>query len=143
MRVAVLVRVDGALQAGDQLVGARVDGPASAGVLLPARDADRQHRRARRHTGQPLRPAGAHQQARHLGAVPLEPGRIVGLGRRKGAEVAVAEDVDPVLNPPAQERLRAVDARVEQRDRDPAAVEPRQHDLGIVGGAARKLVLRE
>ena len=46
--VPVAVRVDSALEAGDQLVRAGVDGPAAREVLLPARDPDREQRRVLR-----------------------------------------------------------------------------------------------
>ena len=51
VRVPVAVRVDGALEAGDQLIGSPVDGPAARRIPLPAGDADREHgcARARRH----------------------------------------------------------------------------------------------
>ena len=143
MRVAVLVRVYGPLEPRDQLVGARVHRPAAPDNLLPARNADRKHRGAGRNTREPLRPPGADKQSRHLRPVPLEPGRIVGLRRGKRVKVAVAEDVDPVLDSSPEERLGPVDARVEQRDRDAAAVEPRQHDLRAMRSAACKLVLRQ
>jgi len=71
----------------------------------------------------------------------LEPRRIVWLGRRERMEVAVAQDVDPVLDAATQEGLRAVDACVEKGNRDAAAVEARQRDFGAVGCAAHELVL--
>ena len=46
--VAVGVRVDRPLEAGEQLVGAAVDGEAAVGARLPAGDSDRQDRRAGR-----------------------------------------------------------------------------------------------
>ena len=141
MRVTVFVRIDRPLEAGDQLVGPRVDRPAAGDVLLPARDADRQHRGARRHPGESFRPAGPDEQACHLGPVSLEPRGVVRLGRGERMEVAVAEHVDSVLDASSEERLRPVDAGVEERDRDSAAVEARQHDLRAMRSAARELVL--
>ena len=47
-RVPVVVRVDRGLEAGEDLVGARVDGVPALGVGLPAGDADGQDRRAGR-----------------------------------------------------------------------------------------------
>ena len=85
----------------------------------------RQHRRARRYAGEP--PAARRRpRGRPAISVPCRSSLVAssGFGRRKGAEVAVAEDVDSVLNAATQERLRAVDARVEQRDRDPRPSNP-------------------
>ena len=48
-RAPVGVRIDRALEAGEQLVGPAVDREAAVGVGLPARDADRQDGRARGH----------------------------------------------------------------------------------------------
>ena len=143
VRVAILVRVDCALEARDQLVGAGIDGVAAADVALPAGDADRQHRCARRRTGEPVRAVGPDEQAGHLRPMPLEAGRVVRLRRRAGVGVVVPEHVDPVGDAAAQVRLRAVDAGVEQADRDAAAVEPRQRDVGLLGRPARELVLGE
>ncbi len=63
--VAVAVRVDGPVEPGDQLVGARVDGAAAVGVRLPAGNADRQHgrRRARRRASPPGPPAPTSRPA--------------------------------------------------------------------------------
>ena len=72
MGVAVGVRVDRALEPGDQLVRARVEGEAAAAVRLPAGDADRQDRRAARDPVRGRRPAVADEDARHLRAVPLD-----------------------------------------------------------------------
>ena len=87
--VAVAVRVDGALEPGDQLVAARVDGvlrrwpsgcqPATriGSTVAPGRDAV-----------EPVGPARADEQARELRAVPLEL-RAGSAGRRWAAAFAV------------------------------------------------------
>ena len=128
VRVAVAVRVDRTLEAGEDLVGARVDGAAPGCVALPAGDADREDRRARRDAREAGRAARADEDAGELGSVPLELGLVVGV-RRGEREVAPADDVDAVLDAAAQIGLRAVDARVEQRDRDASPVEARQRDV--------------
>ena len=64
VRVAVRVRVDRAVEPGDELVAARVDRPAARGVRLPAGDADRQDRRPGRDAGEAGRPARADEQRR-------------------------------------------------------------------------------
>src|SRR5205807_713166 len=94
VRVVVAVRVDRALEAGDDLVAAGVHRPAAGRVLLPAGDADREHRRARRHAGEAVRAAAADEQAGHLRAVPLDLGLVVRLRRRERLGVP-AHDVDP------------------------------------------------
>ena len=75
--VTVGVRVDRALEAGQQLVGAAVDGEAAVGARLPAGDSDRQDRRARGDALEAARAATSRDQPCHLRAVALEPRRIV------------------------------------------------------------------
>ena len=108
--VAVGVRVDRALEPGEQLVGPAVDGEPALGARLPAGDPDRQDRRAGRDTAHALRPAAADEQARDLGAVPLEPHRLVRMRPRERARVGI-EHVDAVEQPVADERVRRVDRR--------------------------------
>jgi hypothetical protein len=141
--VPVLVRIDGALEAGDQLIRSRVDGPAAGDVLLPAGDPDRQHRCSRGHAGEAFGAAGADEEAGHLRSVPLQSSRIVRLRSGGGLEVAVRKDVDPVLHAPAQERLSAVHPAIQQGDRHAASVEAGQHDRRSVGGAVGELALRQ
>ena len=64
-------------------------------------------------------------------------------GRRREREVAAADDVDAVADPAAQVRLRAVDAGVEQRDGDAAAVEAGQRDVEAVPAAGLEVALVE
>src|SRR5439155_10846999 len=70
----------------------------------------------------------------HLRPVLLEPARIVGLWRGLGGRIA-ADDVDPAEDAPAKVRLRAVDTRVEQRDRHPAPDDARKGNRP--GGGSR------
>jgi len=125
VRVAVDVRVDRALEPCNQLIGPCVDGPAPGEVGLPAGDADRQHRSARRDAGDPARAACADEDAGHLGPVVLDPSRAARVDRG-GRVVAAVDNVDPPQHPSAQVRLAAVDAGVEERNRDAAAVVARQ-----------------
>ena len=55
VRVAVTVRIDCALEAGEQLVAARIDELAAVGDRLPAGDADREDGHAGRDTVQTVR----------------------------------------------------------------------------------------
>ena len=105
MSVAVKVRVDSALEAGDQLVGPRVNGPLARLVELPARDPDRQDGGAGRHSRDPAGPTRADEQAGHLGAVVFATARVARIrdGRRAAPHLRV-DDVDAVLDPPAQVR---------------------------------------
>ena len=127
--VAVPVRVDGALEPGEQLVGPRVDRVPAAVVGLPARDPDREHGRGGCDAGEPGRAARPDEQAGHLGAVAFELRRIGRLRLCAGVGAA-AEHVEPVENVPVQVRLVQVDAGVEQRDRHAAAGDPGQPDAG-------------
>ena len=137
--VPVTVRVDRALEAGDQLVGAGVDGPAAREVLLPAGDPDREQRRVLRQAGEPARPSGADDEAGELRPVSLELGRLVGIGPRRG-EIVVLEDVDAFENRAGQVVVCVLDARVEQRDRHAAAAVTGQPESGPGGRAGRQVV---
>ena len=121
VRVTVAVRVDRALEPGDQLVAARVDELAAVGRRLPAGDANRQDRRSGGDAVQAVRPVGAGDDPRHLGAVTLDLRRILGIGVRARVERS-ADDVEAGQHLAAQVGMRQVDAGVEQRDRDAAAV---------------------
>ena len=81
VRVAVAVRVDRALEAGDHLIGAAEHDVAPVGGGLPACDADRQDGRAGRDAVQAARPAGADEDARQLGAVAFDLRRILRIRR--------------------------------------------------------------
>ena len=139
-RDPVQVRIDRVLEPGDQLIRSPEDRPAPARLALPAGDPDRQDRRTGRDAFDLRRPLGADEQAGELGPVPLETGRVLGarLGTGVGARVDgvvagehLAEDV----------RLLRVDARVQERDRDSAAVEARQRDSGPGADARREPAL--
>ncbi len=120
VRVAVAVRVDGALETGEELVGAGVHRVATRGVGLPAGDADRQDVGARRDAAEPSGSAFPDEQTCHLGAVALELGRLRRLGVRPRVD-AVVDEVDAVENVAVQVRPVDVHARVEQRNRHAAA----------------------
>ena len=62
--VAVAVRVDGVLEAGQQLVGARVHGVVATAVGLPRGDANRQDGRGGRHAGEAGRARPRRRAAR-------------------------------------------------------------------------------
>jgi hypothetical protein len=98
VRVAVGIWVDGSLEPREQLVGAAVDGDAALRVGLPARDADRQERRAGRDSVEPLRAAVADDEPRELRAMALGPTRLrrVLLGRGVAARIQL---VDPREQP--------------------------------------------
>ena len=113
---AVGVRVDGALEPGDELVGAPVDGPAPGRISLPARDSNREQRRSAGDAVHLRRALGADEQACELGAVPLEARRVVGIGLRLGILVAVY-DVEALAHLPEDVWVVRLDARVELRDR--------------------------
>ena len=74
--------------------------------------------------------------------MPLELRLVVRAWRRE-REVAAADDVDAVPDPPAQVRLASVDARVEQRDRHAATVEARQRDVKPMTAAGLEVALVE
>ena len=120
-RAAVGVRVDRALQAGQQLVGAAVDRKASRGGRLPAGDANRQDCRSGRDAADATRPAAAHEQARELRPVPLDACGLLRMLARECATVRI-EHVDAVGHAAAEVRVRRIHAGVEQGDRHSGAV---------------------
>ena len=130
VRVAVVVRVDRALEPGDQLVGARVDRPRrpSASRCQPATRIGKTSR-AGRDAREAGRPAGADEDPGELRAVALELERIVRAGRRQRRSRPPSTTSIPSWTRPRRYGLRAVDAGVEQRDRDAAPVEARQRRL--------------
>ncbi len=75
--VAVAVRVDGTVEARDQLVAARVDDVAAGGVRLPAGDPDREHGRSGSDAVEPVRAARTDEQARELRPVLLPAPRVL------------------------------------------------------------------
>ena len=91
--VAVAVRVDGALEPGEQEVAAPQHGPAALGRLPPAHHPDRQNPRARRDARQAGGPVVADEEPGHAGPVRLEHARLAGLRRRDCAPVAV-DDIE-------------------------------------------------
>ena len=129
VRVAVAVRVDGALEAREELVGAGVDRVAAAVVGLPPGDADREHGRAGSDAAEPRGPPGADEQAGHLRAVALELGRV-GRLRVRARVRPVPDHVEAVEHVAVQVRLVQVDARVEQRDRHAASAQAGEPDGG-------------
>ena len=138
-RISVAVRVDGALEAGDQLVSTGVDGPAACDIPLPACDPNREQCRVLRQAGQPARPSRAHDEAGELGPVPLELGRLVGVGLRR-CEIVVLEDVDPLEHRAGEIVVRVLDARVEQGDRHAAAAVAGEAEAGAGGRAGGQVV---
>src|SRR5439155_13502520 len=96
VRVAVVVRIDGAVEPGDQLVAAGVDRPVPEGVRLPAGDAYRQNRRTGGDPGKTGRAAAADEQPGHLGPVALYLRRVVRLRGGESVRFA-ADDVDARL----------------------------------------------
>ena len=124
VRVAVGVRVDGALEPGEHLVGSarRRPSPRSRRAASPRRGSAAASRPAQRRTarrGRPTRRRALPSRSRAARAPPARP--AVAAARAS----APADDVDPRCDAPAQERMRTVDAGVEQRDRDAAAVDDR------------------
>ena len=142
VRDAVPVGIDCALEAGEDLVGARVHRVAAGGRPLPPRDADRQHPGAGRDAREVGRTACPDDDPGELRAVAFELRLVVGVGRRE-REVAAADDVDAVLDPPAQVRLRTVDAGVEQRHGDAAPVEAGQRDVEPVPASRLEVALAQ
>ena len=133
--VPVVVRVDGPFEAGHQLVRAPIEREGPPRVALPACDTDGQERGARGDPRQAEWPSGAGHEAGELCPVPLElaaPRARLCLGG-----VVAVHDVDAFEDAPAQEAVAHVHAGVEQRDRDPAAVEARQASFGAVGRTRR------
>jgi len=136
VRVAVAVRVDRTVEAGDQLVAAAVDEVLAVGRRLPARDADRKHGRLGRDAVQAGWAARADEQPGELGAVVLDLRGVLWVRARR-CVVALVDEVEPGQDPTAQVRVREIDAGVEQRDRHAAAVVAGQLDGGPV--AARRV----
>ena len=94
VRVAVVVRVDRALEPGDHLVAARVDRPVPERVGLPAGDADRQHGRAGRDAGEARRARRA-PTSRPAICVPWRSTCVGSSGSARGERIGVAaDDVD-------------------------------------------------
>ena len=118
--VPVAVGIDHPVEAREDLVGPGEERVAAGGILLPAADADRQHRRAGRDTGD-ARPSGPDDDARHLRPVPLRD--TVGTRPRPRVD-APAGDVQAGQHMAVQVGGAEVDARVQQADEDAAAVEP-------------------
>ncbi len=76
----------------------------------------------------PVRPFGpplAHDESGHRRAVRIEDARVARLRSRSNVPVPVHE-VEALEDAAAQIGMGAVDACVEQRDRDPGSVEARQ-----------------
>jgi hypothetical protein len=131
VRIAVVVRIDGAFEAGDDLVGPRVHGRRTPRIGLPAADPDREDRRACRDAGEVRWTARADDHSGQLRAMTLELSRVVGLRRGGGrAALGVAEQVDAAANLADEVRVPRVDARVEERDRNAASVEAGQDEVG-------------
>ena len=139
-RDAVQVRVDCALEPRDQLVRAPVDRPAPARLALPARDANREHRRPRRDPVHLARALRADEQPGHLSSVPLEPRRVV-RARARARVAGVADQVVPAGDLAEDVRILGVDARVEQGDRHAAPAGPGQADLGTARHSRREAAL--
>ena len=134
--VSVAVRIDGALEAGDQLVGATVDLVGAARIALPAGDPDREDRGA---GSDPAEGGRADDDARQLGAVALELRAIVGIGR--GARVRIAaDDVHSRQDVTAQVLVQTVDAGVEQSHRHTLAVVGRQAHLRVIALDQRRRI---
>ena len=118
--------IDGAVEPGDQLVAARVDGARGPRRRLPAGDADREHDRARRDAVEPVRAARADEQP---GQLPSRGARAAGGSAGSACASAVAAPPTrskPGLDAAGEVRLLEVDAGVEERDREAGAVEPGQ-----------------
>ena len=71
--VAVLVGIDGELEAGEKLVGAPIDGDSARGIGLPARDPDRHQDCIGSDAVEIVGAVRADDEAGHLGAVALGP----------------------------------------------------------------------
>ena len=127
--VAVVVGIDGRLEPGEDLIRARVDAVAALGVRLPAADADRKDRGARRDPVQAVRTLGPGDDPGELGRVALRPTRNRRVRLRDSAAAGV-DDVDAREHAAAQVGMGRIDARVEQRDRDAGAVETRDLEIG-------------
>ncbi len=121
--VAVGVRVDRCLEPGEDLVRPRIDAVAALGVRLPASDANRQDRRARRDPVQAARPFRPGDDAGELGRMSLGASGDRGMGLRDPTASGV-DHVDARDDALPQIGMRRVDSGVEKGDRDPRAVEP-------------------
>ena len=125
MRVAVAVRIDGALQPCEELVTARVNELAPVGGRLPPGHTDRQDGRPGGDPVQPVRSVDAGDEPGHLRTVALDLRRVPRVSRRTRVGAA-ADDVDTGQQPTAQEGVREVDSGVEQGDRHAAPLEAGQ-----------------
>ncbi len=125
--ISVAVRIGGRLEPGDHLVGPGIDGHASGCVGLPPGHADGADRSSGRDSPQAAGAAVPGDDARELGSVPLGPPGD-GWVRPCGRVASGIDDVDPGKEAATDVRMAEIDAGVEQGDRDPRAVEPRQHD---------------
>ena len=132
--VAVAVRVDGAVEPGDQLIAPAVDELTAVGRRLPARDADRQDARLGRDAAQAARAVRADEDAGELRPVPLELRAVLRV-RARGRVAAAFEHVDARKHAAVEVGMRRVDAGVEQRDRDAVTVEAGHADVGAVAAA--------
>ena len=140
VRIPVLVRVDGQLEPRENLVRSAVDRDAAGRVRLPARDADREQRGARRGPFEVGRAVGADDEPRHLRSVAFRSARR----RRVLARAPIAtgvEDVEAGQERPPDVRVHEIDARVEQRNRDTRAREARELNVGAAGPTARKQLI--
>jgi hypothetical protein len=112
VRGPVSVRIDGALEAGDEKVATAEDSLTRFRVL-PAEDPERQDLSAR---------SDAESDSGHSGSMRLEARGLVRAALRGGISVP-GDEVVPVPDMATKSRVHAIDACVEERDRDAAAVE--------------------
>ena len=71
--------------------------------------------------------------------VPCRSSRVGSSGCARAIAAALGiEHVEPVQQPVADERMREVDAGVEERDGDAAAVEPRDPDFRAAAASGRE-----
>ena len=136
MRAAVPVRVDRALEPGDQLVGAAEEAPAcrarSVATLRPGSAGGR-------HAAQPLRaPQGPSEPATMpANWVPWRSRREASSGFASGSGIAVAVDHVTTLDDLAEEEgVVALDSRIEERNGDAVPVVARQRQSA--GGPLRR-----
>ena len=71
--------------------------------------------------------------------MPLELGRLVGVGPRRG-KIVVLEDVDPLENRAGEVVVCVLDARVEERNRHAVAAEAGQPESSAGGRAGGQVV---
>ena len=138
--VSVTVRVDSALEAGDQLVRAGVDGPAAREGLVASRRpglgaASRSPPGRSAHPALRSRRRGRRAASRAARAL----GRLVGVGPRRG-EIVVLEDVDPRIPGAGEVVVCVLDARVEERNRHAVAAVAGQPESGPGGRAGWQVV---